>query len=127
MSLVSVVQSAANSAISAIGDLATTMTYTSVDVSGGTYNPVTDSYSGSSPTVLTNVPCVLAKFRTMELDGSIIELTDLKCVVVSSKLPSVTPKNADTITSGGDTYEVVRFLSVPGDAVYLLHVRRVGS
>lgn len=125
MSLKAAVIAAAKSAMTAIDDLATTITYTSVNPNK-TYNPITDTTTGAD-TEVTSVPCALTQFKSDELDASILVITDRKLIIVSTDL-SVSPKTNDFIlTSGGDKYEVVRDISPPENVVYILHIRRVGS
>jgi len=87
------------------------------DTSTRTYSSVDTSYP--------DVPAVLAKFSIEEMDDEVISATDLKVIIAALDLP-VLPKTQDqVVTDTGETYNVERLMGVPGDSLYILHVRKV--
>lgn len=91
------------------------------------YNATTRTYT-SVDTTHTGVPAVMSKFKVDEQDEKVVSSTDFKCIVAALDL-SVTPKSQDQIVvaSGiaAGTYNVERLMGVPGDSLYILHVRKV--
>jgi len=87
-----------------------------------TYNTATRTYTSDS-TDYPDVPMVLARFKTEELDDEIVITTDLKALIASKDL-DVVPQNGDKIrTQANEVYNVERLMGVPGDSLHILHVR----
>lgn len=109
-----------------VDGLAPNVTY--VETGTRAYDTDTRTYS-STDTDHTDVPAVLAKFKIDEMDDEVVTQTDFKCIIAALDLP-VSPKPKDKITvppglsTSGD-YNVERLMGVPGDSLYILHVRKV--
>ena len=121
MGLRATIQRAALTAFIAIGDIARPATYQSLtgviirDVDAGTSYPETKDY----PLKRT----VFTKFRESEVDDSVAVGTDEKFLFPSLDLP-VEAKGADIILDEhGRTWEIMRRMSDPADAVVILQVR----
>lgn len=89
---------------------------------GQTYDTATRTYITSS-TQYPNVPMVLARFKAEEVDDEVVITTDMKALIPAVMLP-VTPSMGDKIqTNDGKVFNVERIMGVPGDSLYILHVR----
>lgn len=99
---------------------------TFVEASGGqTYNTATRTYT-SAETDYPDVPMVLARFKAEEIDDEVVVTTDLKALIAALDLP-VVPEMGDKIrTQAGEVYNVERIMGVPGESLYILHVRLTG-
>lgn len=111
-------------AIDILDDLNKTFTYR--QYLGQVYDPV----SGQNVVTfndIENVKAPFTKFKMDEVDNEVNTLTDTKAVVPALSLPGVTePSENDVIiTSEGERWNVRRLLGVPGESVFLIHVRRV--
>jgi hypothetical protein len=96
---------------------------TFVESGGQTYNTTARTYT-TSTTQHADIPMVLARFSVEEIDAEVVVTTDLKALIPAIKMP-VSPSIGDKIiTAAGETYAVQRSLGVPGDSLYILHVRR---
>lgn len=92
------------------------------DSGGQTYNTATRTYT-SSEVDYPDVPMVLARFTSEEIDAEVVVTTDLKALIPALSLP-VAPQHGDKIrTQANETYNVERIMGVPGDSLYILHVR----
>jgi len=88
-----------------------------------TYDTATRTYTAGE-TDYPDVPMVLARFTIEEMDSEIIATTDQKAIIASLDLP-VEPRPQDKIrTADGKVYNVERLMGVPGESIYILHVRR---
>ena len=105
--------------------LAPNQTYVG-DSGGQSYNTATRTYT-SAEVDYPDVPMVLARFKSEEIDDQITVTTDLKALIAALDLP-VTPQMGDKIrTQAGEVYNVERIMGVPGDSLYILHVRLTAS
>ena len=105
--------------------LAPNQTYVG-DSGGQAYNTATRTYT-SAEVDYPDVPMVLARFKSEEIDDQITVTTDLKALIAALDLP-VTPQMGDKIrTQAGEVYNVERIMGVPGDSLYILHVRLTAS
>lgn len=101
--------------------LAPNQTYVG-DSGGQTYNTATRTYT-SAEVDYPDVPMVLARFKSEEIDDEITITTDLKALIAALDLP-IAPQMGDKIrTQAGEVYNVERIMGVPGDSLYILHVR----
>lgn len=112
-------------AIDILDDLAPSITYTSID-NTGTYNPITDELE--NPVLVTQqVDSVLASFSLEESKAdSVVVATDMKCLISSKDLGSIIPSEKDIITEdeNGRVWDVIGVKSVPGESLWIIHVRR---
>ena len=105
--------------------LAPNQTYVG-DSGGQTYNTASRTYT-SAEVDYPDVPMVLARFKSEEIDDQITVTTDLKALIAALDLP-VAPQMGDKIrTQAGEVYNVERIMGVPGDSLYILHVRLTAS
>lgn len=100
--------------------LAGTYTHTTA----GNYDP---SLGTISPTVETaSVNALLASYKASEIDGVKIKVGDRKAVLKASELTGITSVRLDdTLTVGGEKWQVVDFIKDPTGTVYQMQVRRV--
>jgi hypothetical protein len=95
-----------------------------VEKGARSYDTDTRTYS-TVDTNHTNIPMVLAKFKIDEMDDEVVSATDLKAIIAKLDIP-VDPKTQDQIIDDkGATYNVERLMGVPGESLYILHVRKV--
>jgi len=105
-----------------VDGLAPNQTYVSKDEDAA-YDTATRTYTAGEVDY-PNVPMVLARFTIEEMDSEIIATTDQKAIIASLDLP-VEPRPQDKIrTANGQVYNVERLMGVPGESIYILHVRR---
>lgn len=108
-------------AIKIVGDLAETVTLVKVTV--GPYDPRT----GPTTTTVTvpNLQCPMPKFSAEEKDSEVVILTDVKGLIARADLPAgIEIEKNDEIHQGTKQWDVKRILSVPGDSLYILHLRK---
>lgn len=105
MSLTTAIKSAVDAGFNAAGDLRKTVTLTTV--SGGTYDPVTDSATGVT-TATQNVSGIIGSFTQYEIANSVgtILLNDIKLLVNASDV-TITVDNTTSFTIDGDVYKLV--------------------
>lgn len=113
-----------SAAFQIVGDLKETIAVNYL-VSAGPYNPTADSMNETLTTV-PNVGALFTRFTMEELDSSVIVSTDSKVLIPALSLNGVVPKENDyminTVTS--ERFEVIKFRGVPGDSLFIIHVRR---
>ncbi len=108
-----------------VDGLAPNQTYVG-DSGGQTYNTATRTYT-SAEVDYPDVPMVLARFKSEEIDDDIVITTDLKALIAALDLP-VAPQMGDKIrTQANEVYNVERIMGVPGESLYILHVRLTDS
>lgn len=88
------------------------------------YDTATRTYT-SAETDYPDIPMVLAKFSAEEIDDDVVVTTDLKALIAALDMPTgVVPAMGDKIrTQAGEVYNVERIMGVPGESLYILHVR----
>lgn len=97
---------------------------TYVETGARVYDTSTRTYT-STDTQHANIPMVFAKFKIDEMDEDVISSTDQKALIAALAMP-VSPKTQDQVVDAkGDTYNVERLLGVPGESLYILHIRKV--
>jgi len=70
---------------------------------------------------------VFANFAIEEVDATVIVQTDMKAIISAQDL-TATPAENDRITdTAGIEWNVIKIMGVPGDSLWLVHVRRVGA
>lgn len=119
MSLRALLQSAVHTAIEAIGDLSTLITY--IDKSDEVYDPATGVLTANDVTY-ENVLSAVVSFQDDEVDGAIVEKTDRK-VIFSSLDLTITPRNQDIIMIDGIEWNIRRILSPVSNVMHVLHIR----
>lgn len=102
--------------------LAPEQSYISVNRGGTTYDPDTGMVTEAS-TQYDNIPMVLARYTSDEIDGSLIVVGDQKAIIAALDLP-VTPDVDDKILmSDGRVFMVMKVGGVPGESTWILQVR----
>ncbi len=119
MGLRSVFANAAAAAFTAVGDIATTVTYRR---SVTTYVPST----GANSVVNTDytVSSILVKYSEAELtlDPS-LKVSDQKMIVQQASLAVTPSTQTDTVIAHGKTYKVVNYVPDPAGATYTVQLR----
>jgi hypothetical protein len=117
------VDSMVSNALSTIGDLANVVTL--VKRGAGVYDPDTGETTPSTVSY-PDITCAMPGFSAEEKDTDIIILTDKKGLIARLDLPvGVEIEKNDEIHQGSVKWDVRRILSVPGDSLYKLHLRKV--
>ncbi len=121
MSLKALVNDLVGEAFNTLDDLASVVTI--VQRTGGVYDPATGA-STEATTQILNIKVVLVKFKEEERDDEVVTLTDMKCLVPASPLPTgFLFTTNDEIIDGTTTWDIIRYLGVPGESLHILHVR----
>jgi hypothetical protein len=105
MSLVAAIKAGVQAAFKAAGDIKTTVTITTVI--GGTYDPVTETTTGSTTESLTINECIVGSFTEYTIsssNGKILH-TDIKLIVETDKLLYET-YNDSVFTINGVDYKI---------------------
>jgi hypothetical protein len=117
----SLVDGLVSDALKLVDDLANKVTL--VKYTGQTYDPRTgpvDTY-----VEYPGLNCVMPKFTAEEKDDEVVILTDKKGLIARADLPAgVEIEQNDEIRDGTVLWDVKRILSVPGDSLYILHLRK---
>jgi len=109
MGLKASVRSGALSAFNAIGDLADTVTYSSVGTA--TYDLVTGA-PAQTDTDYESLKFVREEYKAIEITPAIMG-TDFKGYLLYENIDEITPKNGDFITgSGGNIWEVINWENI---------------
>lgn len=109
-----------SSAITIVDDLADAVVYSSVTV--GEYDISTGI--NAKTTVSRTFNAVLARFSVDEMDDSIVVATDMKMIVAANDFGTGEPNINDTLTAQGSTWNVENSKGVPGQSVWLVHIRK---
>jgi hypothetical protein len=86
MSLSSAIRAGVSSAFKAAGDIKTSVTITTI--TGGTYDPVTETTTGATTETQTIAECIVGSFTEFAISGSNgkILFSDIKLIVETDKL-----------------------------------------
>ena len=96
--------------------------HTYVRVGSSTYDPATGSVS-NAVVRYDDIPMVLARYESDEIDGDHIVVTDQKAIIAALDLP-VVPRVQDRIElTDGRTFMVMGFKGVPGNSVWVIQIR----
>lgn len=125
MGLRKLTSSLVGSAFNIVGDLKDAVTVHYITALGA-YDPVTDTEAESTSTTLT-FQAVFTRFQMHEVDASVNVNTDMKVLVKGSDLTNGPPQPQDTLISNGISWQVQNFYGVPGNSLYVIHVRKVSS
>ena len=103
-----------------VDGLAPNQSYT--EVTASTYDTSTGRVSEAT-TTYTDIPMVLARYMSEEIDGDKILVNDQKAIIADLDMP-VTPKVQDKIAlADGRVFMVMGVGGVPGESVWILQVR----
>ena len=119
-SLASAFKAAAAAAVSAVGDVATTISYTRK--SGGSYNATTGALTVTSTT--ESVSGVVMDYSDRELNNQSIAVGDRKVLIPGNNFTAITPETGDEMTIGGETYVVIRASVDAAGALWTLQARK---
>lgn len=122
MGLKSTFQNAAQSIISAFGDVSyTNLAYHSLGTFG--YDPATggNTESGGSDVTITAIPDAVSSRDVQDRD---ILMTDQKLLVANKDI-SVTPKVGDYTTIDGNRWNVLDWITDPAEALYEIFIRKM--
>lgn len=119
------IQSLVTTAFDIVGDLKTPVDVTYI-VGIGAYNPVSDTESKVTASS-SSIQVIFTNFDFNEVDSSVIVETDMKILVDASKLGGNVPKVTDVFleVSKNIEWNVMRVKTVPGNSLYIVHVRKV--
>lgn len=121
MALKALVNGLVGNAFDILDDLKSIVTV--VQRTGGVYDPITGA-SAEANTTIPDIRAALVKFKEDERDDEVITLTDMKCLIPADGLPiNFLFTINDEIIDGATTWDVVRYLGVPGQSLHILHVR----
>lgn len=122
MGLRSAFQGVAKSVVTAFGDVSETIDYYAF-----ASNAVNTS-TGAATTVYTTVAgitAIMAGFEAKDIDGQNVRKTDVKGLIPSIDLPSVTPSASDrVIRADGVAWNVLGVKTDPATALWQLHLRK---
>ena len=118
MGLRSAIQSATNSAFSALGDIPISVTYT--QVSSGGYNATTGATTET--TTETTLTALITKFEQENINAGLAQTTDRQMLIPGKDL-TITPKPQYRVNFDSRDYEVYKVERDPVSALHKLHIR----
>lgn len=119
MGLKSAIQNAITAGFLSLGDLPTSVTYTSKGAP--TYVPSDGTYTSTD--VEYTVSMLLTSYRIEEIDDVVVLKTDRKGIIPSSEL-TPTPKTDDTVTISDVAWQVVNVKQDPAEAAWIFQLRK---
>ena len=119
-SLAEAFQAAAAAAVSAVGDLATSITYN--QKSNATYNASTGVLTRT--TVSETVSGIVESYSDKAMNNQTIAVGDRKVVIPGSSFSSISPEQGDEMVIGGETFVVVRAAIDAARALWTFQVRK---
>jgi len=121
MGLQATFQSAAQTILSAFGDVAySNIAYHSLGTFS--YNATTGGMTESGD-IDTTIKTIFDETKSEEIQGRDILMTDQKLLVANLDI-SVTPKVGDYVTIAGDKWNIVDFVVDPALALYEIFIRK---
>lgn len=120
MGLKSIFQEAAESIVSAFGDVSNSISYHSLG--SFYYNATTggQTETGGSDIIIT---AIYDEIKSREIQDRNIKATDRKLLVANEDI-SVTPKVGDYATISAVQWNVVDYLTDPAEALYEIFIRK---
>lgn len=118
MSLATVFNNAAKTALDAVGDLKVAFGFVSKGTP--TYDPSTGTYTSTD--ITDSLEGVLYDFENREVDGEVVKRGDSKILIKQADIAQP-ERNYDSVTQGSKTWDIVSVQSVPGDSIAIFHVR----
>lgn len=89
-----------------------------------TSNEYSDALSGYPTATQEDVKFIESRFEYRELTINAISIRDSKFLIQADKVDKV-PEEGDHFNYSGHRYDVIRLMSFPGDALLIVHVRRM--
>jgi hypothetical protein len=120
MGLRTTIANATAAAFAATGDIPVTCSI--ARETGGTWNPVTESWDVEPTSATYTAQGILTAYRQSLVDGTVIQQGDRRLVVRQAEL-GVKPVNGETITVDGTDYTVVSWSADGAGSVYQIQVR----
>ena len=122
MGLSNTFKSAAQTAVSAFGDVAVSTVYasfasTTYNASAGTNVAAYSSTAG--------VSVIFDKFEFAKIDGINIKPEDKKALVPAKNISAITPAPNDRIRAAGISWNVIKVTTDPAQALWELQVRKI--
>jgi len=119
-SLADAFKAAATAAINAVGDLATTISYSRK--SDATYNTTTGALTRTTTT--ESVSGVIMDYDDTAMNSQAIAVGDRKVLIPGNEFSAITPEQGDELTISGDTFVVIRASTDAAQALWTLQVRK---
>lgn len=119
-SLVEAFQAAAVAAVSAAGDLATSITYNKK--SDATYDTATGVLTRT--TVSETVSGIIESYSDSAMNNQNIAVGDRKVAIPGSFFSAITPAQGDEMVIGEETYVVIRAATDAAEALWTLQARK---
>lgn len=119
-SLAEAFQAAAEAAVSAVGDLATSITYNKK--SDATYNATTGALTRT--TTSETVSGIVESYSDKAMNNQSIAIGDRKVAIPGSSFSAITPEQGDEMVISGETYVVIRAATDAARALWTLQARK---
>jgi len=119
-SLAEAFQAAAVAAVSAAGDLATSITYNKK--SDATYNATTGTLTRT--TTSETVSGIVESYSDKAMNNQSIAIGDRKVAIPGSSFSAITPEQGDEMVISGETYVVIRAATDAAQALWTLQARK---
>lgn len=114
-------QNAAQTVVTAFGDVPASTVYRSY--ASTTYN----ASAGTDVTVYSStigVKLIFDVFQHRQIDGTNIQPEDKRALIPANNIPGVTPKPTDQIREGSTVWNVVNVISDPAGALWDCQIRK---
>lgn len=113
----------AKTIFTALGNVASAATYTSVGIKR--YNTTTGGTTSTD--IAYSVEMIFDNFSSYNVDGRTILATDKKALIPVDNLTPSPVIRRDTISISGVTWEIIGELGDPAEAMHIFHIRRAGT
>ena len=120
MGLKETIAKSVQGAIKTMGNLRSFVSY--VQSTPGAYSPSTDTLAVTSKTY-TNVPCLLVKLSTEDLDWWPGDMKGQKMLLAANDLPGVIPDDTDYVIIDSVVWNIFKIRRVPGDSLFVIFLR----
>lgn len=60
----------------------------------------------AADTLITNIPAVFLEYKNQEVDGTLVQIGDKRCLIATLDMPDVQPKTNDKILDGATDWKV---------------------
>ena len=121
MGLQTTFKTAAQTIVTAFGDVAASTNYEAI--TSTTYNASAGTNAAVYATV-GGVSVIFDVFMLKEIDGENVRAEDKKALIPALSIPSVTPSTDDRIIEGGVVWRVMNIETDPASALWTLQVRK---
>jgi hypothetical protein len=121
MGLQETFQKAAQTAVTAFGDVGVSTNYESL--ASTTYN-ASSGVNATTYTTVGGVTVIFDVFKLVQSDGTPVVSEDKKALIPQKSVSTITPKTEDRIVVGGVIWHVVDVATDPAEALWELRVRK---